>query len=74
MRWIGYGSPSIMDRTIVGLVLIFLGAVQLELLPFTLDISSIVRPLMKSQAQVRHQRPLLSFSILGFGYPLAGFG
>lgn len=61
-------------RTIVGLVLIVLGAIQLELVPFSFDISSIVRPLMKTQAQKRRQRPVLSFGILGFAYPLAGFG
>lgn len=62
-------------RVVVGAVLVTLGLIQLGRLPFNLDvIARLANPLMRSQARERRQRPLLGFAILGFAYPLAGFG
>ncbi|HBY97247.1 MAG: hypothetical protein M5U01_28940 [Ardenticatenaceae bacterium] len=62
-------------RTVVGLLLIILGLIQVGALPFSLHaVEHLARPLMQSQARYRRQRPVAGFAILGFGYLLAGFG
>lgn len=62
-------------RTIVGLLLIVLGLIQVGALPFSLHaVEHIARPLMQAQARYRRQSPVVGFTILGFAYLLAGFG
>lgn len=62
-------------RLITGVVLIALGLMQLEKLPNLLAfVTGAAAPLMRYQAQYRRQRPALSFFVLGFAYPAAGFG
>lgn len=62
-------------RSIVGILLIGLGLIQIGVLPFSLHaVGRISRPLMQSQARIRRKNPLLSFALFGFGYLLAGFG
>jgi cytochrome c biogenesis protein CcdA len=62
-------------RGVVGAALIFLGLMQTGVLPFSMyGVEKIVRPLMRSQARIRRQRPFSGFMIFGFGYLLAGFG
>lgn len=62
-------------RLITGILLIILGLMQLERLPNVLTIiSTAVTPLVRFQARHRRQFPKLSFFVLGFAYPTAGFG
>lgn len=62
-------------RTITGLILILLGLVQLSVLPNPLSfVTNISAPLLRYQARTRRQQPALGFAILGFAYPMAGFG
>jgi copper chaperone CopZ/cytochrome c biogenesis protein CcdA len=62
-------------RTVVGGFLILLGLMQLGVLPFPLHaVERIARPLLRTQAQIRNRNPLISFTLFGFGYLLAGFG
>ena len=62
-------------RAVVGLLLIVMGLTQLDALslPFS-PVSQVGRALQKRQAQMREQHPYTAFTILGFGYILAGFG
>ncbi len=62
-------------RFVVGLGLTFLGLIQSGKLPFSLDVvARLANPLMQAQARQRRQRPVVGFVILGFAYPLTGFG
>jgi hypothetical protein len=62
-------------RIIVGSFLVFLGLVQVDALSFPFDrIASLAYPIEAAQARLRRERPLLGFSLFGFGYILAGFG
>lgn len=62
-------------RLMVGLLLIALGAMQLGWLPVSFEVvEQISRPLMQSQARQRRRHPVTGFAILGFAYPIAGFG
>lgn len=62
-------------RTIVGILLIWLGLVQIGKLPNIFDQAwRIVAPLMKIQARLRRSRPTRAFGLYGFGYILSGFG
>jgi cytochrome c-type biogenesis protein len=62
-------------RAIVGTGLIILGLIQLGRIPLSLEVvGRLATPLMKTQARERRRRPFLAFAILGFAYPLAGFG
>lgn len=68
-------AAGITIRVVVGLLLIFLGLIQIEALPFSLDaVSRAAQPLLKRQARLRRDRPVLGFAVFGFGYVLAGFG
>lgn len=68
-------TAGIILRSVVGALLILLGLIQLGLLPASFRaIDHLVLPLTRSQAQLRRDRPLLGFGVLGFGYLLAGFG
>jgi cytochrome c biogenesis protein CcdA len=62
-------------RTIVGLVLIVLGAIQLGVLPLSFHgASAAATPMLRRQAQLRREHPTLAFGVYGFAYLLAGFG
>lgn len=68
-------TPGIVIRVVVGLLLIFLGLIQIGVLPFSMHaVSRLVQPLLKGQARLRRDRPVLGFAVFGFGYVLAGFG
>ena len=62
-------------RTVVGLMLILFGLVQLEVirLPFG-RVASLAHPLLQSQARTRRRVPAAGFAIFGFAYLVAGFG
>ena len=62
-------------RAAVGLVLIFLGLVQLNRMPFEFRaLEPAVHGTLRRQATFRHEHPLPGFFLFGFGYVLAGFG
>ena len=62
-------------RAAVGLVLIFLGLVQLNRMPFEFRaLEPAVHGTLRRQAAFRHEHPLPGFFLFGFGYVLAGFG
>lgn len=68
-------AAGITIRVFVGLLLIFLGLVQVGVLPVTMHaVSRVVQPLLKGQARLRRHRPVAGFAVFGFGYVLAGFG
>lgn len=72
-----FTSPAgITLRLGVGLLLLYLGLVQLNLAPSPFQmVEHWVRPLVKKQAQWRRgKKKLLSYTAFGFGYLLAGFG
>jgi cytochrome c biogenesis protein CcdA len=68
-------TQGIILRLVVGGLLLYLGLVQLNRLsaPFG-AVEQVIRPLIGKQAQLRRERPQLGFTLLGFGYLLAGFG
>lgn len=62
-------------RVLIGLFLLFLGLAQMGYVSLSLGrVADLVRPIQKTQAKVRRERPTLGFSLFGFGYILAGFG
>lgn len=62
-------------RALAGSLLIILGLVQIGTLRFPFHrVADLMRPLLRSQAQVRRRAPFVGFIIFGFGYLLAGFG
>ena len=62
-------------RVVVGLLLIFLGLIQVGALPLSMHaVSGLVQPLLKRQARLRRNRPVAGFAVFGFSYVLAGFG
>lgn len=62
-------------RTIVGLGLVLLGLIQLGVIRASFHgVDRLVRPLTRSQATERHERPVAGYALLGFAYVLAGFG
>lgn len=68
-------TAGITIRVVVGLLLIFLGLIQVEILPFSMEgVSRAAQPLLRRQARLRRERPVLGFAVFGFGYVLAGFG
>lgn len=68
-------TAGITIRTIVGLLLIFLGLIQIGILPFSLHgVKRLGRPITRAQARLRRERPVAGFAVFGFGYVLAGFG
>jgi cytochrome c biogenesis protein CcdA len=71
-----FTSPAgVAIRTIVGLGLIALGLTQAGILPFSMHgVSRVVKPILRSQAGLRRDRPLSGFALFGFAYVLAGFG
>jgi len=68
-------TAGITLRLVVGLLLIFLGLIQLGVVPVSLHaVSRLAQPLLRSQARLRRERPVAGFAVFGFGYVLAGFG
>ncbi len=63
-------------RSLLGAALILLGLVQLNVLTISAFylVEDLATPLRRAQARVRRRRPLLGYSMFGFGYLLAGFG
>lgn len=68
-------TAGIVLRVVAGLVLVFLGLVQAGVVPISMHaVSQAAQPLMRGQARLRRDRPVLGFAVFGFGYVLAGFG
>lgn len=63
-------------RAVVGGLLILLGLFQLGVLPASgfHAVSRLSGVLSRAQARQRRKRVILGFTVLGFGYLLAGFG
>lgn len=71
-----FTSPTgITIRIVVGLLLIFLGSIQIGVVPLSMHaVSRLAQPMLRGQARLRRDRPVAGFALLGFGYVLAGFG
>jgi cytochrome c biogenesis protein CcdA len=68
-------TAGITIRIVVGTLLITLGLIQLDLLPVSFRrFEPAMHGYLRRQAQVRRRRPLVGFTLFGFGYLLAGFG
>lgn len=68
-------TTGITIRVVVGVLLIFLGLIQIGVVPLSMHaVSGVVQPLLKQQARLRRERPVLGFTMFGFAYVLAGFG
>jgi cytochrome c biogenesis protein CcdA len=68
-------TTGITIRIVVGALLIALGFIQLDLLPISFRrFEPAMHGYLRRQAPVRRQRPLVGFTLFGFGYLLAGFG
>ncbi len=63
-------------RLVVGLLLVFLGLIQTEILRFSFHRISndATRPLLTYVAGLRRRSPTAGFAVFGFIYLLAGFG
>lgn len=62
-------------RSVVGLVLILLGLIQLGVVPLSFHgASAVATPMLRRQARLRREHPTLAFGLYGFAYLLAGFG
>jgi cytochrome c biogenesis protein CcdA len=67
-------TAGITIRIVAGTLLITLGLIQLDLLPISFRrFEPAMHGYLRRQAQVR-RRPLVGFTLFGFGYLLAGFG
>ncbi|MBW3592505.1 MAG: hypothetical protein KY396_02310, partial [Actinobacteria bacterium] len=71
-----FTSPvGITIRIVVGLLLVTLGLIQLSLLPISFRrFEPAAHGYLRRQAEVRRRRPLVGFTLFGFGYLVAGFG
>jgi cytochrome c biogenesis protein CcdA len=68
-------TAGITVRIVVGALLIMLGLIQLDLVPISFRrFEPAMHGYLRRQAQVRRRRPLVGFTLFGFGYLLAGFG
>ncbi len=68
-------TAGITIRTVIGLLLIALGVIQLGLVPVSFHgADRFTTPLLRRQARLRREHPLLAFGLFGFTYVLAGFG
>lgn len=62
-------------RGLAGALLLLLGLTQLERLPIRFyGVENLASPLLNAQQKYGRRRPPVGFAILGFAYPLAGFG
>lgn len=68
-------TAGITIRIVVGVLLVTLGLIQLSLLPISFRrFEPALHGYLRRQAQVRRRRPVVGFTLFGFGYLLAGFG
>ena len=68
-------TAGITIRVVVGGLLVFLGLIQLGVIPLSMHaVSGFAQPLLRSQARLRRERPVAGFAVFGFAYVLAGFG
>jgi cytochrome c biogenesis protein CcdA len=68
-------TAGITIRVIVGGLLVFLGLIQVGVVPVSLHaVSRLAQPFLRGQARLRRERPVAGFALFGFGYVLAGFG
>lgn len=68
-------TAGITIRAVIGLLLIVLGVIQLGLIPVSFHgTETLATPLLRRQAQLRKNHPMLAFGLFGFVYILAGFG
>lgn len=68
-------TTGITIRVIVGMLLIFLGLIQSGFLPFSFhSVTRLAQPILRSQARLRRDRPVMGYAVFGFGYVLTGFG
>jgi cytochrome c-type biogenesis protein len=68
-------TAGITIRLVVGVLLVALGLIQLNVLPISFRrFEPAVHGYLRRQAQVRRRRPVVGFTLFGFGYLLAGFG
>lgn len=68
-------TAGITIRIVVGALLILLGLVQAEVLPFSFHpVERLTRRLSGAQARVRRDRPVVGAALFGLAYLLIGFG
>lgn len=68
-------TAGIAIRAVVGSMLVLLGLIQLNVLRISfLAVEDLAKPFLRRQAQLRQERPGLSFALFGFVYLVAGFG
>lgn len=68
-------TAGIVIRLVIGSLLILLGLIQLEVIPFSFHgVADLAQPMLKYQAKLRREYPTLAFAVFGFGYLIAGFG
>jgi cytochrome c biogenesis protein CcdA len=68
-------TAGITIRIVIGSLLILLGLVQLNRLPVSFRrFEPATHGLLKRQAALRRERPVVGFALFGFVYLLAGFG
>jgi len=68
-------NVGIAIRTMIGLLLILLGLIQIGLVPVSLHgTEGLTTHLLRRQARLRKEHPMLAFGLFGFSYVLAGFG
>lgn len=68
-------TAGIAIRSIVGVLLIVFGLIQLGRLPISFHaVERISGPISRRQAKLRRDKPIAGYGLFGFGYVLAGFG
>ncbi|HEV2125787.1 MAG TPA: cytochrome c biogenesis protein CcdA [Chloroflexota bacterium] len=68
-------TVGITIRAVIGLLLIGLGLIQIGLVPVSFHgTEGLTTPLLRRQARLRKEHPMLAFGLFGFAYILAGFG
>jgi cytochrome c biogenesis protein CcdA len=66
-------TAGITIRIVVGVLLVTLGLIQLNRLPLSFRrFEPAVHSFLRRQAEVRRRRPVVGFTLFGFGYLLAG--
>jgi hypothetical protein len=64
-----------LQRPVDVVLQILLGLTQLGVLPLSFHgIEDLAEPILKLQARLRRDHPLLGFALFGFVYLIAGFG